>query len=74
VVRETSLLLPLVSRLMASITAMDAWQVLVPGPADTTFVGLLSAGLRFEGPPALYCATQPGPDFSRYLPATFALP
>lgn len=74
VVRHATLLLPLVARLTAAVDALDAWQVLVPGPADTTFVGLLSVGLRFEGPPALYCATEPGPDFSRYLPATFALP
>jgi len=74
VVRDGALLLPFLGRLMQLVTAVDAWQVLVPGPADATFVGLLNAGLRFDGPPGIFCATQAGPDHARYLPATYALP
>jgi GNAT superfamily N-acetyltransferase len=74
VVRDSALLLPVVGRLTRQVAAVDAWQVLVPGPADATFVTLLNAGLRFDGPPAIFCATRPGPDYTRYLPASFALP
>jgi GNAT superfamily N-acetyltransferase len=74
VVRDSALLLPFVGRLTREVTAADAWQVLLPGPADATFVALVSAGLRFDGPPAIFCATRPGPDYTRYLPASFALP
>ena len=35
---------------------------------------LLKAGMRLEGPPILYCATELRIDHSRYMPATFALP
>ena len=30
--------------------------------------------MRFDGPPIIFCATEPRIDHSRYLPATFALP
>ena len=46
----------------------------VPGPAAEPFAALLKAGMRFDGPPIIFCATEPGIDHSRYLPATFALP
>jgi GNAT superfamily N-acetyltransferase len=74
VVRDSASLLAFVGRLTREVTAADAWQVLLPGPADATFVALLNAGLRFDGPPAIFCATRPGPDYTRYLPASFALP
>jgi GNAT superfamily N-acetyltransferase len=74
VVRDSALLLPFVGRLTREVTAVDAWQLLAPGPADETFVALLKAGLRFDGPPAIFCSTRPGPDYTRYLPASFALP
>lgn len=74
VVRDSASLLPFVGRLTREVAAADAWQVLLPGPADATFVALLNAGLRFDGPPAIFCATRPGPDYTRYLPASFALP
>jgi GNAT superfamily N-acetyltransferase len=74
VVRDSALLLPFVGRLMREVTATDAWQLLAPGPADETFVALLNAGMRFDGPPAIFCATRPGPDYTRYLPASYALP
>ena len=50
-----------------------SWQVVVPGNSANALVALLRAGLRFEGSPALYCATRPTVDFERYLPAGFAL-
>jgi GNAT superfamily N-acetyltransferase len=72
-VRDRDHLRPLVGELTRRVRAVDAWQVLVPGPADETMVALLRAGLRFDGPPALYCATGSGPDLERYLPGTYAL-
>ncbi|CAN5744520.1 hypothetical protein BH24CHL6_BH24CHL6_06220 [soil metagenome] len=71
---EQALLLPLLAELLTRVTPLDAWQILVPGPAQRTLAALLHAGLRLDGPPALFCATQPGIDHARYLPATFALP
>lgn len=74
VVRQKEHLLPLVGSLMDQIDAVEDWMVHVPGPADTVFATLLQAGMRFDGPPIIYCATEPRLDHSRYLPATFALP
>ena len=59
---------------MGEVEPNGAWMVNVPGPAQDTFVGLLRAGLRLDGPPLIYCASAPSIDHSRYLPATFALP
>lgn len=73
VVGDASHLLPLVGELTRRVQAVDAWQILVPGTADEAMVGLLRAGLRYDGPPALFCATTSGPDLERYLPGTFAL-
>ncbi|HUG49354.1 MAG TPA: GNAT family N-acetyltransferase [Candidatus Limnocylindria bacterium] len=74
VTADETLLLPLLGELLRQVAAIGAWQVLVPGPAQQTFVALLSGGLRLEGPPAIYCATDPSIDHARYLPASFALP
>lgn len=74
VVRSAEHLLPFVGRLMREIPEVEAWMVNVPGPASETFVALLHAGLRLEGPPAIYCATDLRIDHSRYLPASYALP
>jgi len=73
VVRRGEHLLPFVGRLMAEVPA-DAWMINVPGPASETFQGLLEAGLRLEGPPAIFCATDLHIDHTRYLPASYALP
>lgn len=67
-------LLPLVGETMSRVTPLDAWQVLLPGTAGEALVGLLGAGLRIDGPPALLCADGLTIDHTRYLPATFALP
>ncbi|MEX2546408.1 MAG: GNAT family N-acetyltransferase [Chloroflexota bacterium] len=74
VVRRAEDLLPLVGALMDQIEPREDWMVHVPGPAAEPFSALLQAGMRFDGPPVIFCATQPGIDHSRYLPATFALP
>ncbi len=61
-----------IEHLMSSVPVPDAWLAFVPGPS-TALVPLLRAGLRVDGPPALYCATGGGPAFSRYLPGNFAI-
>jgi GNAT superfamily N-acetyltransferase len=74
IVREAEHLLPFVGALMDRLPDVDAWLLNVPGPAAETFETLLKAGLRLEGPPVVYCATELRIDHSRYLPSTFALP
>lgn len=74
VVRNSDNLLPLVGELTRQVEAVEDWMVHVPGPAQETFVALLRHGLRFDGPPIIYCATGQETDHSRYLPSTFALP
>jgi GNAT superfamily N-acetyltransferase len=74
VVDDEIVLLPLVGELMRRLKAIDAWQVNVPGPAKETLMALLAAGLRLDGPPAIYCASEPRTDHARYLPVTLALP
>ncbi len=74
VVRRSADLLPLVGALMAELDPPEDWMVHVSGVAAETFVALLASGMRFDGPPVLFCATRDGIDHSRYLPATFALP
>ena len=74
VVRAPELLTPFVGGLMSQVPAVEDWMINVPGPATDLFVELLNAGMRLEGPPAIYCATEPRIDHRRYLPASFALP
>ena len=74
VVTNSADLLPLVGALMEQIEPPEEWMVHVPGPAAETFAALLRTGMRFDGPPIIFCATEAGIDHSRYLPATFALP
>ena len=74
VVRREELLLPFAGRLLAEMPHVETWLVNVPGPAKEAFVALLRAGMRIEGPPAIYCATEQRIDHSRYLPASYALP
>ena len=73
-VRDARHLLPMVGALMDEVPAVEGWQIHVPGVAAEPFAALLRAGMRFDGPPIIYCATEPGIDHSRYVPATFALP
>jgi len=74
VVRDERHMLPFCSRLLAEMPDVETWLVNVPGAAHETFVALLHAGMRLEGPPAIYCATELRIDHSRYLPASYALP
>ncbi|HEY7025944.1 MAG TPA: GNAT family N-acetyltransferase [Candidatus Limnocylindrales bacterium] len=74
VVRREEHLLPFCGRLLAEMPDVDTWLVNVPGSANETFVALLHAGMRLEGPPAIYCANEVRIDHSRYLPASYALP
>jgi hypothetical protein len=74
VVRREEHLLPFCGRLLAEMPDVDTWLVNVPGSANETFVALLHAGMRLEGPPAIYCANERRIDHSRYLPASYALP
>ncbi len=74
VVRQSEHLLPFVGTLVTQMPEVEAWMVNVPGPAAEVFSELLKAGMRLEGPPAIYCATELRMDHSRYLPSSFALP
>jgi GNAT superfamily N-acetyltransferase len=74
VVRRTEHLLPFVGELIREAPAVEAWMINVPGPARETFVALLHAGMRLEGPPAIFCASELRIDHTRYLPASYALP
>jgi hypothetical protein len=74
VVARSELILPFIGQLMREVQSLEDWMVNVPGPAAEAFSGLLSAGMRIDGPPVLFCATSHSIDHSRYLPSTFALP
>ncbi|HEY8135075.1 MAG TPA: GNAT family N-acetyltransferase [Candidatus Limnocylindrales bacterium] len=74
VVRDAGHLLPFVGALIGRLPDVETWLLNVPGAAAETFETLLKAGLRLEGPPVIYCATELRIDHSRYLPAGFALP
>lgn len=74
VVRDAAHLLPLIGALMDAVEVVEGWQIHVPGVAADAFSELLRAGMRCDGPPIIYCASEPGIDHSRYVPATFALP
>ena len=74
VVRKQEHLLPFAGALLAKMPHVETWLVNVPGSANETFVALLHAGMRLEGPPAIYCANDLRIDHTRYLPASYALP
>jgi GNAT superfamily N-acetyltransferase len=74
VVRDSADLLPLIGALMAEVDVVEDWMVHVPGVAAESFTALLNAGMKFDGPPIIFCASRPVVDHTRYLPATFALP
>jgi len=74
VVERRELVLPLVCELMRKVESLEDWMVNVPGPAAQTFTALLNAGMKLDGPPVVFCASDESIDHSRYLPSTFALP
>jgi GNAT superfamily N-acetyltransferase len=65
-------LLPITAHLLGATRPLGAWQVIVPGPAGAMFTGLLGAGLRIDGAPAVFCSSWDGPAFDRYVPMNFA--
>jgi GNAT superfamily N-acetyltransferase len=71
--RDPALLTSIVGHLAAAVRPAGEWQVIVPGPAAEALLPLMRAGLRMDGPPALFCGTWDGPQFDRYLPMNFAL-
>ena len=63
----------LLGHLLATLEPPGAWEVVVPGPFAAALIALLEAGLRIDGSPALFSATQPVASLERYLPNSFAL-
>ena len=71
--REPGLLPSFIGSLARTTEVLEGRQLVVPGPAINVLAPLLSAGLRIDGTPAIYCSEGPGPAFERYLPMSFAL-
>jgi GNAT superfamily N-acetyltransferase len=74
VVERSELILPLVGELMRQIDTIEDYMINVPGPAAEPFAALLRAGMKLDGPPIVFCASELTIDHTRYLPSTFALP
>lgn len=72
-VTDPALLPAVLGHLFRSAQPSGAWQVIVPGPAETAMVPLIRAGFRIDGSPAVYSSSWPGPLFEQYLPMNFAL-
>ena len=72
-VREAALLPHVLGHLVRAVKPLGGWQLVVPGPAHEVWLPLIRAGLRIDGPPAIYSASWGGPPFDRYLPLNFAL-
>jgi GNAT superfamily N-acetyltransferase len=72
-VREAALLPYVLGHLVRAVKPLGGWQLVVPGPAREVWLPLIRAGLRIDGPPAIYSASWGGPPFDRYLPLNFAL-
>ena len=72
-VRDGPLLERVVAHLMTTVEPAGGWQLVVPGPS-AALPALLHAGLRFDGAPALLCASEPSLAAERYLMRSFALP
>lgn len=63
----------MLGHLARSVPVLEGRQAVVPGVASGALLALLSAGLRLDGTPAVYCTDRPGPQLDRYLPMSFAL-
>jgi hypothetical protein len=63
----------ILGHLVRSVPVLEGRQAVVPGVASGALLALLSAGLRLDGTPAVYCTDRPGPQLDRYLPMSFAL-
>jgi GNAT superfamily N-acetyltransferase len=72
-VTEPELLEGVVSDLIRRVRPVGAWQLVVPG-ASVAMAALLRAGLRFDDPPVVHCASAPCLAVEAYLLRSFALP
>ncbi|HEY8198918.1 MAG TPA: GNAT family N-acetyltransferase [Candidatus Limnocylindrales bacterium] len=70
---EPELLEGLIGDLIGRVRPAGAWQLVVPG-ASAAMPALLRAGLRFDEPPIIYCATAPNLAAEGYLLRSYALP
>ena len=70
---EPELLEGLIGDLIGRAQPAGAWQFVVPG-ASAAMPALLRAGLRFDEPPIIYCATAPNLAVEGYLLRSYALP
>ena len=72
-VTDADLLEGVLSDLIGRLQPAGAWQLVVPGASAAT-APLLRAGLRFDEPPIVHCASAPCLDVEAYLLRSFALP
>lgn len=70
---EPELLEGLIGDLLGRVKPIGAWQLVVPG-ASAALPALLRAGLHFDEPPIVYCATAPNLAIEGYLLRSYALP
>jgi GNAT superfamily N-acetyltransferase len=70
---DPELLEGLIGDLLGRVQPAGAWQLVVPG-ASAAMSALLRAGLRFDEPPIIYCATAPNLAVEAYLLRSYALP
>ena len=59
--------------LVRATQVLEGRQLVVPGPAISALGPLLSAGMRIDGTPAVYCSEGPGLALDRYIPMSYAL-
>ncbi len=72
-VTDADLLEGVLSDLIGRLQPAGAWQLVVPG-ASAAMAPLLRAGLRFDEPPIVHCASAPCLAVEAYLLRSFALP
>ena len=62
-----------IGSLVRATDVLEGRQLIVPGRAIAALQPLLTAGLRIDSTPAVYCSEGPGPRFDRYIPMSYAL-
>jgi len=72
-VTDPDLLAGVLSDLVARVRPPGAWQLVIPG-ASAALPAVLRAGMRFDDPPIIYCATARSLSVEAYLLRSFALP
>lgn len=70
---EPGLLAPILGHLTSAVKPVEGWTTMVAGPTGSALLPLLQGGMRLDGQPGIYCSTGAGPDFDRYIPASFGL-